>query len=356
MAFVPPGWFFGHGGSYLALATGAARQSVRVNAAGNAYELFDTYSRTEADAAFAAIGDVSGKAALVGGNAFTGGGSQVYSDPDAKTSFTLDVDSHTQSWHDLLGNVTASINGQTGVVLGVGTSLTGVLKTANNLSDVTAATARTNLGLGTAATVNTGTSGATIPLLNGTNTWGANSVTFGSSGDFTLSVPSSQGFKISNGQTAQLKMVSSVNDVYWQNTANGSLYFTGTNGGTAANNLIFYISGRARIGTAADDGVNKLQVDGGIKATTLNLGTSTLDNIITATATLDFAAADPSDLTITVTGAALGDAVTIGTQHGSVGSNNVFHAWVSAADTVTIRKTGSADPASGTFRAVVWKF
>lgn len=33
--------------------------------------------------------------------------------------------------------------------------------------------ARTALGLGTAATVNTGTSGATIPLLNGANTWAA---------------------------------------------------------------------------------------------------------------------------------------------------------------------------------------
>jgi len=35
----------------------------------------------------------------------------------------------------------------------------------------TASAARTALGLGTSATVNTGTSGATIPLLNGTNTW-----------------------------------------------------------------------------------------------------------------------------------------------------------------------------------------
>lgn len=41
-----------------------------------------------------------------------------------------------------------------------------------------AATTRTNLGLGTAATVNTGTSGATIPLLNGTNSWsGVNTFT-----------------------------------------------------------------------------------------------------------------------------------------------------------------------------------
>jgi hypothetical protein len=35
----------------------------------------------------------------------------------------------------------------------------------------TPANARTSLGLGTSATVNTGTSGATIPLLNGVNTW-----------------------------------------------------------------------------------------------------------------------------------------------------------------------------------------
>lgn len=39
------------------------------------------------------------------------------------------------------------------------------------------ATVRTSLGLGTSAIVNTGTSGAVIPLLNGTNTW-ANAQTF----------------------------------------------------------------------------------------------------------------------------------------------------------------------------------
>lgn len=48
----------------------------------------------------------------------------------------------------------------------------GYMARAKNLSDLAnVATSRTNLGLGTVATRDVGTSGSTIPVLNGTNTW-----------------------------------------------------------------------------------------------------------------------------------------------------------------------------------------
>lgn len=84
---------------------------------------------------------------------------------------------------------------------------------------------------------------------------------------------------------------------------------------------------------------------------------------LTATTTLDFpstAAGTSSDLTITVTGATDGNPVIPGYPNASTLANGSFSAWVSAANTVTIRFTnnssGALNPASGTFRATVLKY
>lgn len=94
----------------------------------------------------------------------------------------------------------------------------------------------------------------------------------------------------------------------------------------------------------------------------LTVGAATaITKVISATAALDFdlTLVDVQDLTITVTGAAAGDTVSLGAPNGSVSITVQYTGWVSAADTVTIRARTSAvgeDPASGTFRATVTKF
>ena len=88
-----------------------------------------------------------------------------------------------------------------------------------------------------------------------------------------------------------------------------------------------------------------------------------LAKTLTATASLDFSstsAQNSADLTITVTGAADGDAVSLGVPNAAVNANTSFSAWVSAANTVTVRfnnySSGAVDPASGTFRVAVLKY
>jgi hypothetical protein len=83
--------------------------------------------------------------------------------------------------------------------------------------------------------------------------------------------------------------------------------------------------------------------------------------VLTGSATLNFGstvAGASTDLTITVTGAVDGDPVMVGVPNGSTVANGIFTAWVSAANTVTVRFTNTnlvttLDPASGTFKVAV---
>lgn len=89
----------------------------------------------------------------------------------------------------------------------------------------------------------------------------------------------------------------------------------------------------------------------------------TLAKTLTNTTTLNFdlTSVNSQDLTITVTGAADGDAVSVGVPNASATANVIFTWWVSGTNTVTIRASridvsSGADPASGTFRASVIKY
>lgn len=79
---------------------------------------------------------------------------------------------------------------------------------------------------------------------------------------------------------------------------------------------------------------------------------------LAGSATLDFPSTGVgavADLTITVTGAAVGDPVLLGVPNASITTTATFWAWVSATNTVTVRfspKT-TEDPASGTFKVTV---
>ena len=92
--------------------------------------------------------------------------------------------------------------------------------------------------------------------------------------------------------------------------------------------------------------------------TCTSVGTAALSGLLTGTGTLDFDLTSNAsqDLTVTVTGAALGDPVYIGVPNGSLTADTLFWGWVSATNTVTIRAmriAGTPNPASGTFRADV---
>ncbi|MGV3768141.1 MAG: hypothetical protein ACO1NW_18560 [Chitinophagaceae bacterium] len=84
---------------------------------------------------------------------------------------------------------------------------------------------------------------------------------------------------------------------------------------------------------------------------------------INTSGTLDFpatASGESQDLTLSLSGAVPGDCVLLGTPPVSVLANSSFSAFVSAADTVTVRfsnhGSSSANPASGTFKISVLRY
>jgi len=365
---------------------------------GTNFAMTQTYSKAQVDTlltSYATTASVSGKLNANGGNAYG-----------------------TLLFLDGSDNTTASINANTGLFTGDGTGLNGVaLLAARNVFAAPSSSSSANIAQTFTATYTnssgsstpyvftvtdstTGTAGFSALVVNraGSGTGSASkflldlrdggstklSVDRFGSGIFSGNLQGgnlyTQGFLRAAGSGANIAFTQSFTNVSATRmtfSANGSA--TGTSGtevcvdiaptynqtsGTTANTALRINATQTAVGSGTQllqdwqvggSSLARMTNTGAFTAVSLNLGGATVTDILSATATLDFAATDPSDLTITVTGAATGDTVCIGPQHASVGANNVFYGWVSAADTVTIRKTGSADPASGTFRATVIK-
>lgn len=108
----------------------------------------------------------------------------------------------------------------------------------------------------------------------------------------------------------------------------------------------------ATSGTQLGSGVLEVSSTGAMSWRQMAVASATLNFPNTATRT-------SSDLTITVQGAASGDAVALGIPNVSTIANTCYTAWVSAANTVTVRfnnfDNADKDPASGIFKVMVMK-
>lgn len=146
--------------------------------------------------------------------------------------------------------------------------------------------------------------------------------------------------------------------------------FTGGNGGTgggaAAGGRGFFTGGDA--GGSAPAAGGDCVLDGGLGASGGGKGKIKLGGTggagiskhLSAVASLDFnlTATASQDLTIAVAGALVGDTVALGVANASMTADTLFYAWVSAADTVTVRAmriAGTPNPGAGNFRVDVWQ-
>lgn len=139
------------------------------------------------------------------------------------------------------------------------------------------------------------------------------------------------------------------------NTA--SIYNDGGFHVALATGIANYASADAHVFLNQSQAIGFAQID---SAGLTLLGGTAIKKHLSATASLNFdlTAVVVQDLTITVTGAAVGDTVSLGVDNAAVTGTIQYTAWVSAANTVTVRARTAAigeNPASGTFRADVWQ-
>lgn len=186
---------------------------------------------------------------------------------------------------------------------------------------------------------------------------------------FVLEGSSSDVWSLDNSSGA-FRWVRNFASVPLQLSSTGQMSFTGS----AANSILQLKAGTASAGTAPltfTSGTNlttpltgAVEYDGTEFYMTNSTASRTIvGRVLKGSATLNFpntTTASSSDLTITVTGAADGDVVSLGVIDAlRTVAGTDYRAWVSASNTVTVRflntSGGDIDPASNTFKVTVIK-
>ncbi len=144
----------------------------------------------------------------------------------ARTTLGVVIGTNVQAYDALLQSIAGLTTSANQIIYLTGTDAAAVATITSYgrslIDDADAAAARTTLGLGTAATRNTGTSGANVPLLDGANTWSAAQI-FSSNPTISNTAPNLR-FQDTTTSAYDARIRLDANNVYIDGSADGSTY------------------------------------------------------------------------------------------------------------------------------------
>lgn len=146
----------------------------------------------------------------------------------ARATLGVTIGTNVQAYDALLQSIAGLTTSANQLIYLTGTDTAAVATITSYgrslIDDADAAAARSTLGLGTAATRNTGTSGTTVPLLDGANTWSAGQVFTSATGPTISNGSPYLRFQDTTTSAYDARIRLDANNVYIDGSADGSTY------------------------------------------------------------------------------------------------------------------------------------